>query len=265
MKLSHSTVQSDLEQGRKNSRTPSRPRSFGSFGKAAVLAASLAILPSACTPENHYYYTTVEAPPPAERPEETCPAPVASLSCRTPRINAVLEGGQNIRVKDRLVSFEGDADYDGQVVMKVTDRACSPISQGNAQIGEPYAVEGASDGITLTVLGAEAHSVEVELSLPLIVAGSLNQGEGLILTPGTPPQLLLQLDDLSTSPANEPPSALLSLIQNGNTIQHLDVQEGAAEPFGVNGARMSAGAPVVSPGYTFGANRAEIEVFRCDE
>ncbi len=260
MKPSLSTLKSQGEN--RTSRSPSRE-----FAKAAVLAASLALLPSACTTESHYYYTTVEVPRQGEeQPEEACPAPLASLSCRAPRINAVLEDGQNVRVRDRLVSFEGDSDFNGEVVMKVTDRACQPISQGSAQVGEPYAIEGAAEGVTLTVLDAEARSVEVEISLPLIVSGSLNQGESLPI-PSTANRL--QLDDLSTAPENEPPSALLSLLgtigTEDVTLAHLDVQEGAAQPFDSGSGQISVGAPVVSPGYTFGAKRAEIEVFRCEE
>ncbi|MFH0885190.1 MAG: hypothetical protein V1861_05775 [Candidatus Micrarchaeota archaeon] len=259
MKLRHDAISV-------NQSKPGLRSTRNGFVKAALLSASIAAASFACTTqEEHHHYITIE-PPATEQPQDPCPPPVASLSCRAPRIGAILGDGQNIRVGDRLVSFEGDSDFDGQVLMKVTDRNCEVRNQGNAVIGEQMAVEGVADGITITVLDAEARSVEVEISLPLVIAGVLNQGEGLLVPSTT---VSLRLDDLSTAPSTEPPSALLSVRsrvgEEDITIDYLDVREGTAEPFAISPARYSVGAPVVSPGTTFAANRAELEVFRCDE
>jgi hypothetical protein len=100
--------------------------------------------------------------------------------------------------------------------------------------------------------------VELEVSLPVVVSGDLEQGESLVL-PET--QLMITLDDISVHPTVEPPSALLSLSEADIVLQHFNVTEGHAEQ--ILEGPYSVGAPVVSPGYSFAENRATIEVFNC--
>lgn len=247
------------------------------FANATLLSAGLALASVGCgdTIHYHYYNQPQETPETPEAPEVPEPVPcvdtvVETLSCEQPRIIVDLEEGKHIRLSSddspyAFITFEKSEDGEDSRELVYLDGNCVRTSSETLQVGGSVTGDPgfeAGEPAHITLVDADNDSAEVEVALPLIASGDLNQGEELVFTAVTPaPEFRARLDDLSVYPANEPPSALVSLVADGITIQHLDINEGTAEP--VVEDQMSIGAPTVSPGVSFGAMRATIEVFYC--
>lgn len=142
---------------------------------------------------------------------------------------------------------------------------CEESGSSEVNIGDSYPITssiGAEDGY-MQVLSVNSDSVEIEASLPLVVAGDINAGESLMVPVDFPTQVSIRLDDISIYPTNEPPSALLSIISDDIVVGYMDLPEGTAKAPSIFENLITVGAPVVSPGYTFGAIRVELELFYC--
>ena len=247
------------------------------FAHAALLTAGLATLNNGCGGDtlthNHYYCDDGAAGSTSstseegaggqaaeENPNEVCSKTlVGSLSCSNPKIIATLHDDEMIRVGEDLLNFESDGT---SVVLNIIDENCDVLTQQNLEVGVSPDPE---ESISLTVLSAVPGSVDVEVFMPLIVAGTVNQGESLQISDSEETTVLaIHLDDLSVYPSDEPPAALLSLLEDDNVILTLDITEGSTELLTLGPSHLSVRAAAVSAGYTFAAKRAEIEVYDCD-
>ncbi len=256
---------------------PRNRKPFSRAAKASVLAAGLAAL-SGCgdTINNHFhYYDSPDAGQTDSGKEEPSGKQMCSrtvvdtLSCESPRISATLRDGDALELgKDNmfiLVYFEADPTGTNTYAITFLDKDCEILSQEPMQVGDTYeggTPPGAAEPARITLVSAYDNLVEVEISLPLIVSGDLNQGESLVFSYASS-EVQVLLDDLSVTPANEPPSAILSFIVDDVLVKHLDAQEGKAEVAVPD--VMSVRAAEVAAGYTFGAKWATIEVFYCGE
>ncbi len=208
----------------------------------------------------------------------TCDSQSVSVSCESGSSERLLRTGDELSVETpdgTSTIFVNDvlSDTSGNVYVEVSvyDENCELVDIGIISPDDPQPLNSVGPSILFSVQfgGTSVDKwAQVEISQAecdvcegdtLEASGDVNQGESLLIR-----DFKIRLDDLSTIPSNEPPSAVLSVLDHmDNVLDHVEIQEGSFESMEFGSTTLTIAATEVAAGYTFGAKWASLSVTLC--
>ncbi|MBU0526850.1 hypothetical protein KKE92_00055 [Candidatus Micrarchaeota archaeon] len=221
-------------------------------------------------------------PVPDSGPVEPVPAcdspdPI-SVSCGSEPTERLLRVGDELSVdtdEGTRTVFVNDvlSDTSGNVFLEVSiyDENCEFLDNGLISQNDPQPLDSVGSGRLFSVQfggTSDERWAQVEITQADCdlcegetseISGDINQGELLIAG-----AFKIRLDDLSTIPSNEPPSAVLSILDHlDNVLDHVEVQEDTSAVLEFGSVTMTITANEVAAGYTFGSKWADLSVTLC--
>jgi len=208
----------------------------------------------------------------------TCDSEPVSVSCESGSAERLLRVGDELSVDtadgNRTV-FVNDvlSDTSGAVYVEVSvyDENCEFLSNELISQNDPQPFESTGPSHLFSVqFGGTSEDGWAQIEITQAdcdvcqgesseFSGDINQGETLAAG-----AFRIRLDDLSTIPSNEPPSAVLSVLDHmDNVLDHAEVQEDDSVVLEFGSTTMTIAADEVAAGYTFGAKWASLSVTLC--